>query len=1121
MKRARDRLFASLLAGALCGCGATTPEPLSPRASLLDPGEGGAGYRSPANWRYHPKQESALLARIELAPGRELFAGERGERWLVDKKKKRVDAAARLAPEPLIAILRSQDKGWLFVGASGTGYEARQPLGPFVRSSAPLDRLARVTAAGSTIVGVTKGGVLTRSADSGGSWQPVGPTDVRFVDVALDDQGHGLALAVPERLLRTDDHGATWKPVDTGSVGAFRLIQGGSSALFVETATGTMAWRPAGSPPLEANARASHRSRYRLKHPPPRGPDAGALAAGRAIVLGDQYLELAEDAASPGRWQLWRGKMHATLSAKPVSRARSCRSVRLAGYDRWLYFACASQAAASTQSIEIFRSSDGGKSFEREPYDVETKLAELKLAVGAGGQLLLTGVCTTASKGRGCSPYGIHHRRIARDDKKSEPKQKQKQKATEEKKKPSPDQQQPRWELALAAAPSLKGSADEIGFSPDGRTAFAVGRRTKNNSFAVFVSRDGGKSFAAREIDQVPPGAEIDSSEEQWGHYYGRRPQDTGGKLLSARAGDDGTFGIVFERAGRPLVVVTDDEGRILSLAAPPAEATTVGLAGSRGLALAPSARQAWETLDGGASWDPIGRLPLDPCPGDGQCQVPLVCHASGCVLGHELSRVGWRGQADDDRGVLARADDRTTDMFDRKIRTPLSCALEEGSWRALDGVVRAPGAAQAAIGKVAWFAAAQDEERAAASVLHAFGGARPRVDVVPLLAPAQRPTDQAIYVSTQVEGVAALRYSTPEATGSGQLKNLELVWENLVEGKLVRARLPAAGPYRPGDYTRGASRAQIARPALFSIGEGGLYLRPHYSDRDEQTTYFVDGQSVQTIPAVRWPAGTSKGTRTEMAHIAGTHVPLMLVGGGAAIVRARRDGSGWAFDALATGLVEPREFDLAQHWDIAYAKDRAGLHVTLSEPQGSQRMALLFPFRASGAVTEPPVRVASQLDTGAKPNRCSATQKSDTPRVVVPYQGGTRHPIVVTDASEPMRVLMTGTAVMHGTPEEPCVAAFDAEIVPIDLSGGAAGSLYGGGAVGGAVGHGGAPSTEREAAVILLDDMDRAWLFRQATQPTGRTRIEYRVMSCRFDPAVEVPPEVYEVAGTLVRRAR
>lgn len=1112
---ARSWLAASTLCGLAASCGGPSQPPLPPRASLLDQGSAAIGFASPARWRYHPKKESALLARVELGPGRELFAGERGERWLVDKKAKKVEAAARLAPESLIAVLKTEDGGWLFVGASGTGYEARQPLGPFVRSSAPLDRLARVTAAGSTIVGVTQHGVLTRSVDAGASWQAVGAKDARFVDVALDEKGRGLALAVPERLFWTENEGATWKAVPGDSVGAYALSQDGTSTIVVKTALGTRVWRPGKTPALEPIARAPRKSRYRLALPPSRGPDAGALAAGRALVLGGRYLEAAESAEGARRWDLWSGRIDGALTSRPLEVARGCRTLRLAGFHRWLYLACAkSSATSSTQSLELSRSDDGGKTWKSEPYELEGKLADLDLAVGEGGRLLVTGVCTSSTRSRGCSPYGVHYRRLAKDDD-DEPKKSERKKAEEKKKKKEEKKKKkPEWELALAAAPSLKGSADEIAFAPDGKTAFAVGRRTKNNAFAVFVSRDGGESFEAREIDQIQPADDSDG-EERYG-YYGRRPQPTGGKVLGARAAEDGTFGIVFQRDSQPVVVVTDDEGRIVSLSRPPSGANTVGIAGSHGIALSPGTRQAWETLDGGATWDPIGRLPLDLCPGNGQCQIPVVCHASGCVVGHELSRVGWRGQADDDQGVLTSLDERTPDLFDRKVRTPISCALEEGAWRGLDGVQSAPRAHHAAIGKVAWFAAVEDRDRAAAAILHAYGGARPRVDTVQLLSPAQRPSDHALDVSTQVEGVAALRYPTPESSGAGRLRNLELAWSNLVEGKVVRAKIPDAGAYRPGDYGGASGRAQMARPALLSIGEGGLYLRPHYSARDDQTTYFVDGRSVATVPAVDWPSVESKQRRTEMARVGGTHVPLMVVDGGAAIVRARRSGSSWSFDAYATGLSTPKEFGLEQSWDISYAKDRAGLHVLLFDAQGSRRSGMLFPFRATGAAVDAPIAVPSQLDAGDKPKRCGSGHKADTPRIVAPYQGGTRHAIVVTDAAEPMRVLLTGSAVMHGTPDDPCVAAFDATLVPIDTAG-----LGGGGIVGGIGSYGAAPGNEREEAIVLLDDLDHAWLFRHVSAPSGSTRVEYRSMSCRFDSGVEIPLEVYDAPGTLVRRSR
>src|SRR6185295_20355304 len=160
-----------------------------------------------------PSAAAPLFSRAELADGRVLLAGERGERWLVDPKRGRAEAASRLAPETLVAILRSET-GFLFVGASGGGYEATQPLGPFVRSSAPLDPLVRLSAAGRTILGVRRDGKLARSADAGSSWQVTGPSDVLFSDVELGATGRGLALGLPEQLWETADAGLNWKKLD-------------------------------------------------------------------------------------------------------------------------------------------------------------------------------------------------------------------------------------------------------------------------------------------------------------------------------------------------------------------------------------------------------------------------------------------------------------------------------------------------------------------------------------------------------------------------------------------------------------------------------------------------------------------------------------------------------------------------------------------------------------------------------------------------------------------------------------------------------------------------------------------------------------------------------------------
>jgi len=162
----------------------------------------------------------------------------------------------------------------------------------------------------------------------------------------------------------------------------------------------------------------------------------------------------------------------------------------------------------------------------------------------------------------------------------------------------------------------------------------------------------------------------------------------------------------------------------------------------------------------------------------------------------------------------------------------------------------------------------------------------------------------------------------------------------------------------------------------------------------------------------------------------------------------------------------------------------------------GARRQSNIFVFRATGPVTEEPIAVPLQHDTSDPPKACSPVQRADTPRVVVPFQPGTRHPVLINDPAEPLRVLLTDAAVLHGTPASPCVAAFDAETVSLD----------------------GASNTGRERALVLLDDLEHGWLFRTSADsqrdPGG---LEYRTMSCRFDAGLEVPPEVYRARGVRV----
>ncbi len=1073
-------LVGALAAGA---CAGTAPQPPKhPRKSLLSSAEVTPAYPSPAVWRYHPKKEAPLRVRRKLSGGRLLYAGDKGERWLVDRRHRSVRAAARLAPEDLVAILKLDSGGWLFVGRSGTTYEAEKPLGPFIRSSAPLDPLARVSAAAGTLLGVRGDGALVQSADAGASWNVVGPGKTRFADAVLDDQGRGLALAVPERLYATSDRGASWKPLDDRTFGALSLERRPDDTIAVKSAFGPREWKPgAATPFVPLSGHAAGPDSYKLPLPPPRGPDARALAAGRATIVGRRYYELSREGRG---WRMLSGPVDGQLSELPFAEAKDCRSVRIAGFSHWLYLACSrTTLGRSSHPIELMRSQDSGRHWKKADFPAVGSMDDFQMAVGAGGALVVTGVCPPRAAGSGCGVQGVYYRRRVEADAGAPAAAASKSTKKNSKKKAKAETKLPAgYELAPSATPSLKDSADALAFSSDGTIAYAIGRRSKNGAFTVFVSHNGGRSFEAHEIDQLP----ADYDDSYYGGYGYRSYRHNGTEVQSVMPAEDGTLAIVLSRYGTTTLLVTDDEGRVVSLSHAPTSRASVGAAGTRAFAVAPGSRDAWESLDGGATWDSIGGLPMNLCGSGSKCKVPVYCYPGGCVIGDQLSRIGWHGQAGPDEGVLAPPAPAPPAGYDVVLREPISCTLDPAAWKTIDGLHAAPGADHAELGKVVWFNLIRDHAHAAAWMLHATGGAHPRIEKVTLLAPARHPGDKAMTAIGQIEGGAALRYDVPDGVHATTLKNVEVAWDNLFEGRVARARLADGGGYVPGDYSALTGiHSQLARPALLSIASGGIYVRLHRTHGDAQPTLFFDGHSGSSIPAVHWPAAV-QSVRSEMVHAGRTHLPVKI---GTALVRALRSAGSYHFDAMTTSLESPQKFGLEQHIDITYLKGNAGLVVTMEDPDGGQHQSQLFIFRGSGAVLDPPIALPMQQDLPDKPSRCSKTQRASTARSIQRAVAGTRHPVIVSDASEPLRGLLTGKAVMYGTPASPCVAAYDAEGVKLE----------------GADLHG-------ESAILPVDDLDHAWLFRTAPA-SSRGRIEYRTMKCRFDTSVEVPPELYRAA--------
>ncbi len=1055
----------------LAGCGGPAKTP-APHDSLLSSVALAPTYSTPATWRYHPSQQPTVRAERTLADGRILLAGKRGERWLLDPQAHSLSAGSSLAPEDLIAVLDTSD-GYRFVGKSGTSYDARDPLGKFLRSSAPLEPLVRVTAARHSIVGIPADGSLSRSADGAASFAQVGPASVKFADVELASDGTGLALAIPEALWVTRDEGASWTLLPGKTHGALSLSRNQNGHLEVETVFGP--YRFVDAPARLELGKEPDRAPVLGTSRPPRGPDASALADGRALVQGTRYLEISAPPAHPSDYQLFQGPLDGKLEPKPVPELKGCRSARLAGFGNFLELAClAGNSDSGSVPIGFFRSSDGGEHFEPEPFGGYANPDSFRFALGQGGNLIASGLCAAPSPG--CATGGVFFRRATPPAEDAGAPGKMAAKRAQ-------------FELFAAATPSLADSALGLTFSLDGRTAYAVGRRTKTAALAVFVSIDGGKSFEVRDLDLVR--AYADDENNYW------ESSQSSVRLESFAPAEDGSLALVIaDRRGRSLIVV-DEQGHLLSVSKPPDDRALVAAVGMRAFAVTPSTRKTWESMDGGVTWQALGRFPVALCAGEGECYVKVRCMPLGCVVGSDVSRIGWVGQSDEDVDALPPPALEPSPLSERKLRTPLSCSLDDSRWQTLPGVRDFPSSHDAAMGKAAFVSVGADATHGAAWTVHGIGGAHPHLENVSLLAPISgRLADYALQVLDQVEGGAALRYRLPEdPSKDNHLRSVEVAWDNALAGQIGHARLPDGGAVAIGDYDSG-DPIDIAQPALLSIGEGGLYLRLHRNAGDVQETVYFDGRTITRIPAVKWP-GSARGGRTEMARSEGAHLPLMLFEHGTAVARARLENGSFTFDAETIGLPDPSAFGQTLVQRVSYLGNASGMHVQAQSTLGGRARAAFFPFRASGDVLGAPIAVPTQASLPDRPNRCSASDLANTPRIDANFLPGTRRAVVVSDASDAPRLFLTAGAVLYGTPENPCAAALDAEEITLD----------------------GIPA-RHERVLILLDDLEHTWLFRQPIDAAnGPQNVQFRPLKCHFEPDLEIPSEAYRAPGTLVSR--
>ncbi len=1072
-----------------------------------------------AHWDYHPAAPETFRAYVRNADGSCVLVADGGQRWTTAAVRKGdaasdaapctggAQASGSLAPEDLVAVVRRSSSAWAFVSAKGVLYEASDPLAAFNRATPPPEPLRKVVGTAGNLAAVARSGALFYWEDEIG-WKPAAPTPQPVYDVLLGDGGAGLALAFPEALFATQDGGRSWAPLTLPkTVGAARLGRLAEGPLAAEGLYESLVWDPARTPDLSARAVPI------APQPEPavrasRAASATAVFYERARIDDERYFEVTRPEEEPGPWVLLRGRIEGRLLPLPIEKSEDCQSLSFGVRGEHLVAVCGTYEN-DDMVARVLRSKDRGSTWKTEGSYVFADVDAVDVALAPDGSALLTGVCKKRDeKGGAC--LLLLRQELGK-----------------------PLEISPR-------VPPMRSGPTAPAFSLDGRSAYLLGRRIKDERPAIYVSHDGGETFVERVLEapsasaRIPTQAELDQG---FGSEEGSGAELPLGDGASIQPTDEGVIGVTLSVVDPAEHLLVDEDGRVVGRATPPTPEALVAGFGRRLMALGPRDTASemargfgldvpseawvltvWESLDGGTTWTPIpGSVPLAREYYDGTSS--LACGAGGCVFGETVSRVGWGAQSEPPRLDFARpaAGPKGRDPV---FATPIVCELGATSkWSRIEHVYgeNLPTEDDAMRGQSVWSVLTEDratgETKAVAAMLPEGGTGPARVVTKVLLGRKNKAVPTLTKVSPQMEGYAAVRMPAPsqkpgEAWGKGTPR-IEIAWENFMDGTAGRRALNGA-------LTRGNVEDAYLRTGLVSVSPASIFVQPHVGS---PRVFWLDQAKIQDeFSYPLWPTGGLRGEvylrSDDAVFIDKTQVAVGFVdqdndaGAKVVLLAARPPGAmGRDWPVSATAMA-PDSADVFATIDWTYAGARLGVTAFMADPELGNARAFFSPFQGVGTFG-PAEPLPTQLDLPATPKGCSSKQRASTARFEAPVFAsgssvlfaGTRHPVIIHEAStskDPAAVaaptlLLTSASVLHGTPADPCVAGYHA------------------------VGLLGTP-----LAAILPGDLAEAWLFRKGpvvaasagSDDGPNTSIEYRPMTCHFDASAKVPEVMLKEPG-------